>query len=143
MLQLEYLLICLVRRMSTLQNSDIVFFSDESFNADLVKAILRFLRKNVGNRVTLHDICTKFNYSRSFLCRIFKEQTGETLISCLNRLKIEEAKRLLGEGTGTVTSVACALGFREVKYFDALFKKQTGMTPVAYREKLKHKGEDL
>lgn len=134
MLQLEYLLITLVRRMSVEQNSGIVFFSDENFYADLVKVILRFLRENIHKRLTLDDICSKFSYSRSFLCKTFKEQTGETLIACLNRLKIEEAKRLLKETSQTVTDIATSLGFREVKYFDAIFKKQTGFTPVAYRE---------
>lgn len=134
MLQLEYLLITLVRRMSGERNSDIVFFSDENFYADLAKVILRFLRENLDKKLTLDDICSKFSYSRSFLCKTFKEQTGETLITCLNRLKIEEAKRLLKETSLTVTDISASLGFREVKYFDAIFKKQTGFTPLAYRE---------
>jgi len=135
LLQLEYLLISLVRKMSVDENSGIVFFSDENFYADLVNVILRFLRENVSKKLSLNDICSKFSYSRSFLCKTFKEQTGETLIACFNRLKIEEAKRLLVEGTQSVTGIAGTLGFREVKYFDAIFKKQTGMTPVAYRDK--------
>lgn len=134
MLQLEYLLINLIRRMSVQKNSDIVFFSDENFNTDLVNVMLRFLRENVHKKLTLHDICSRFSYSRSFLCKTFKEQTGETLITCFNRLKLEEAKRMLTETSHSVTTIACSLGFREVKYFDALFKKHIGMTPLAYRE---------
>lgn len=134
MLQLEYLLISLVRRMSVEKNSDIVFFSDENFYADLANVILRFLRENVSKKLSLDDICGKFSYSRSFLCKTFKDQTGETLITCFNRLKIEEAQRMLRESSESVTAIACSLGFREVKYFDAIFKKQTGVTPVAYRE---------
>lgn len=133
LLQLEYLLICLVRRMSVEKNSGIVFIRDEHFYADLVNVIQRFLRKNIHTKLTLDDICHKFSYSRSFLCKTFKEQTGETLIACFNRLKIEEAQRLLRESTQSVTSIAGSLGFRDVKYFDAIFKKHTGVTPVAYR----------
>lgn len=135
LLQLEYLLISLVRRLSTTQNSDIVFFSDENFYADLANVMTRFLRENIHEKLTLNHICSKFNYSRSFLCKTFKEQTGETLITCFNRLKIEEAARLLTETSQSITSIACSLGFREVKYFDALFKKHTGLSPMAYREK--------
>lgn len=134
LLQLEYLLISLVRRLSVEKNSDIVFFSDENFYADLVNAILRFLRENVYRKLTLNDICGKFSYSKSFICKIFKDQTGETLITCFNRLKVEEAKRMLAESTQSVTNIAGSLGFREVKYFDAIFKKHTGVAPVAYRE---------
>lgn len=133
LLQLEYLLICLVRRMSVEKNSGIVFFSDEHFYADLVSAVQRFLRKNIHTKLTLDDICGKFSYSKSFLCKIFKEQTGETLIACFNRLKMEEAMRLLRQTSQSVTGIAASLGFRDVKYFDAAFKKHTGITPVAYR----------
>ena len=134
LLQLEYLLISLVRRMSVEKNSDIVFFSDENFYADLVNAIVRFLRENVSKKLTLNDICGKFSYSKSFLCKIFKEEKGVTLITYFNRLKVEEAKRMLEESTQSVTHIADSLGFREVKYFDAIFKKYTGTSPVSYRE---------
>jgi len=134
LLQMEYLLISLVRRMSVEKNSDIVFFSDENFYADLVNTIVRFLRENVSKKLTLNDICGKFSYSKSFLCKIFKEEKGVTLITYFNRLKVEEAKRMLVESSQSVTHIADSLGFREVKYFDAIFKKHTGTSPVNYRE---------
>lgn len=133
MLQLEYLLISLVRRMSVEKNSGIVFFSDEHFYADLVNAILRFLRQNIHKKLSLDEICGRFSYSKSFLCKIFKEQTGQSLIACFNRLKMEEATRLLSESTLSVTAIAGCLGYPDLKYFDATFKKHTGLTPVAYR----------
>jgi AraC-like DNA-binding protein len=135
MLQLEYLLICLVRRVSVEKNSDIVFCSDENFYGDLANMMLRFLRENVNRKLTLQEICSRFSYSRSFLCKTFKEQTGETLITCFNRLKMEEAERMLAETAETVTNISAALGFAEAKYFDAIFKKHTGLTPAAYRER--------
>ncbi len=136
--QLEYLLICLARQMSDEKNASIVFFRDENFHANLANVILRFLRKNIYEKLTLDDICKRFNYSKAFLCKTFKVQMGETLIGCLNRLKIEEAKRLLTETDRSVTDIAGSLGFQEVKYFDAVFKKSTGMTPVKYRNKESH-----
>ena len=95
--QLEYLLICLARQMSDQKNASIVFFRDENFHANLANVILRFLRKNIYGKLTLDDICKQFNYSKAFLCKTFRMQKGETLIGCLNRLKMEEAKRLLSE----------------------------------------------
>jgi len=136
LLQLEYLLISLVRRMSVDKNSTIVFFSDENFYEDLTRDVLRFLRENVHKKLSLEDVCSKFSYSKSFLCKIFKEQTGKTLLSSFTDLKLEEAKKLLAETKQSVTGIACSLGFREVKYFDSIFKKHTGMTPVAWREKM-------
>lgn len=134
-LQLQYLLIHLVRKMSLEKGSDLVFFREETFYADLVNVVLRFLRKNIHRKLTLDDICGRFNYSKSFLCKTFKEQTGQTLMGCFNDLKVAEAKRLLVQTDQSVTAIAESLGFREVKYFDTIFKKSTGMTPVTYRIK--------
>ena len=133
--QLEYLLINMARQMSGEQNASIVFFQDENFHANLANVILRFLRKNIYKKLTLDDICERFNYSKAFLCKTFKAQIGETLIGCLNRLKIDEAKRLLSETDKSVTDIANSLGFQEIKYFDVVFKKFTGTTPIKYRNK--------
>ena len=137
LLQLEYLLITLVRRLSSEKSSKIIFFSDENFHAEIANAILRYLRENIHKRVTLEDVCERFNYSRSFICKSFKAQTGESLITCFNRLKAEEAARLLTETNKSITDIATGLGFRETKYFDSVFKKHHGITPVQYREEAK------
>ena len=39
----------------------------------------------------------------------------------------------------TVTKIAASLGFKETKYFDALFKKHNGMSPLAYRKNIKER----
>lgn len=135
LLQLEYLLICLVRMLSEENGSKIVFFSDENFHEDLVNAILRYLRENIHKKISLSDLCERFNYSRSYICKTFKKHTGESLITCFNRLKAEEATRLLSDTKKNVSDIASELGFKEAKYFDAVFKKQYGLTPVQYREK--------
>ena len=133
-LQLEYLLIDLLRQLSSEKNSDIVFLNGEKFYPDLVDIIVGYLRSNVNRKVTLDDICDKFNYSRSFICKIFKEQTGESLITYFNKLKIEEAKRLLSDTEMSISSISELLGFSEAKYFGVMFKKQVGISPAAYRK---------
>ena len=134
-LQLEYLLISLIRRLSREENSKIVFLSEERFYADLVGVITRFLHEHIHEKLSLQSICDKVNYSRSFVCKTFKEQTGETLITCFNRLKMEEAKRLLVGTNISATEISEQLGFSELKYFGALFKKYAGLSPLEYREK--------
>ena len=134
LLQLEYLIISLIRLRSEKGSADIVFFSDENFHAELVSAILRFLRENVHKKISLEDICEKFSYSRSFICKTFKNQTGESLITCFNRLKAQKAAKYLSETTKSITDIALELGFRETKYFDTVFKIHYGISPVQYRQ---------
>lgn len=136
-LQLEYLFIGLLRRHISEKRSDVVFLSREKFYPDLVDIITGYLRDNVCQKISLNDVCERFNYSRSFICKIFKEQTGESLISYFNRLKIEEAKKLLADTDMTVISISEMLGFSEAKYFGVTFKKQEGMSPQSYRSTIR------
>ena len=135
--QLEYLLITLVRHLS-LDRAEIEFLKDERFYEDLTDAIVRYLRENVAKKLTLNDICKRFNYSRSFICKTFKEQTKETLVSYFNTLKMEEAKRLLKDTNATVTEISTSLGYSEVQYFNLLFKKHEGVSPLLYRKQVKN-----
>lgn len=135
-LQLEYMLIVLMRRCLSERKSDVILLSGDKFYQDLVDIIVDYLRGNVGKKIALNDICERFNYSRSFICKIFKEQTGSTLITYINKLKIAEAQRLLASRDMTVSEISEALGFSEAKYFGAIFKKLVGISPQAYREKI-------
>ena len=132
--QLEYLLISLIRRLSSEKSAEIIFFSDENFHAELVNAILRYLQENIDKKISLTDICERFNYSRSFICKVFKNKTGESLIARFNHMKAKQAAKLLRETTKSVTDIAIELGFREIKYFDTVFKKHHGVSPVQYRK---------
>ena len=133
-LLLEYLIIRLLRRLSGEKNPDVIFLSKDDFYAQLTDIIIDYFQTNVSTKLSLTDVCNKVNYSRSFLCKIFKEQTGETLSSYFNRLKIQESKKLLEETNMSVTDISKELGFTDVKYFGSLFKKMVGTTPSEYKK---------
>lgn len=133
-LQLEYMLIRLVRTLSAQDESELVFLNGEHFYGELADVITEYFEAHIAEKLSLDVICNKVNYSRSFVCKIFKEQTGETLFSCFNRLKVEAAKKMLRDGRLSVADVAQKLGFSESKHFGALFKKYMGMTPGAYKK---------
>ena len=134
-LLLETIFINLLRYLSSKENSNIVFLNDDNFYKNLVDTIISFLKENTNKKLSLDEICFKFNYSKSFLCKVFKAQTGETIITFFNKLKVSEAKKLLEQKEKSTTVIANSLGFQEVKYFDYIFKKYTGLSPAAYREK--------
>ena len=128
-------MIRILQRLSSDKNADVVFLDGEQFYADFAEVLIRFFRDNIGKRLSLSDIADKFNYSRSFLCKTFKEQTGESIMSHFNRLKVKEAERLLKETDKTISEVAAAVGFPDAKYFGALFKSHTGASPTEIRLK--------
>ena len=141
-IQLEYLLILLLRMLSVKKNSGVVFLSGEKFYLDLSKVVIQFFEEHIREELTLSDVCTRMNYSRSFLCKTFKRQTGETLMSCFCRMKAEEAGRLLLLTDRQITEIAEHLGFSDAKYFGALFRRYMGCSPTEYRKRRKGKGEN-
>lgn len=139
-LQLEFLLIGLLRQKLSERKSGLVLLSGESYYTDLVEVIVNYLRSNISRRLTLADICSHFNYSRSFLCRIFKEQKGIPLFAYFTEMKVEEACRLLGDTDYKIVEISEALGFSEPKYFGSVFRAQMGISPTEYREKMRNGG---
>ena len=133
-LQLEYLILCLMRRLSAEDDSAIVFLREDRFYADLVNVIIRYFSRHVGERLSLDDVSRKVNYSRSCICKTFKEQTGETLFAYFNRMKIDEAKRLIRESDESILNIQLMCGFRTSSNFNKAFKKLVGMTPSEYKK---------
>ena len=83
------------------------------------------------------DISRALGTSTSYLSRIFKESTGETIIRTINKKRIETAKAYLKETDLKVYEVADILGFENVTNFSRFFKKHTGVSPKDYKESRK------
>ena len=64
---------------------------------------------------------------------MFKHETGENFNTYLDKVRIEEAKKLLVKGM-KVYEVAERVGYANVDYFHGKFRKYVGMSPAAYRK---------
>ncbi len=69
------------------------------------------------------------------LSQVFRQASGEPLLTCINRLRIERAARLLRETTLAGKEVAWACGFSAHNYFIRVFRQRHGMTPQQWRER--------
>jgi len=67
------------------------------------------------------------------LKRRFTTATGSTLITYVQNLRIEEAKRLLEGDATPADTIAALVGYENPAFFRRLFKRVTGLTPGAYR----------
>ena len=71
--------------------------------------------------------------NRTYLCRLFTEETGLTINQCVTQIKMEEAKRLMDITQKPIAEIAEYLGFSSQSYFQKVFKNQFGITPGKYR----------
>ena len=72
--------------------------------------------------------------SRSYLSKLFKDETGYSLFSYINHVRIEKSKELLLNDTISLVDVAGLCGFEDQSYFTKVFKKETGISPKRFRD---------
>ena len=101
-------------------------------------AVLRakeFIKKNLFKDISLTQVADELGLNPSYLSRIFKKDSGESMSEYMAKLKIDSAKGFLLSGNMSVNDVSVKLGFRSVNYFIRFFKKHTGLPPSLWREK--------
>ena len=89
--------------------------------------------------LTLKSLSTDLNVSTQVLSRVINQESGRNFNAFVNQYRIEEAIRLLsdpGHENLTISAIAFKAGFNSLSSFNSAFKKQTSMTPQAYRTQL-------
>ncbi|WP_279156081.1 helix-turn-helix domain-containing protein [Obesumbacterium proteus] len=70
-----------------------------------------------------------------YLGRVFRKTFGMTLTEAIHRQRVSSAEKLLLNDMCSLTEVAERSGFHDVGYFRQIFRKQIGLTPVAYKRR--------
>jgi len=95
----------------------------------------RYINANINNKLNTSEIASALGYNRSYLCRVFKAQTGLTITHYILQNKINTAKKLIVYTSKSLAEISVEIGFSSQNYFQSTFKKYTGETPGAYRVK--------
>lgn len=98
-----------------------------------LKPVLQFMELQYDEKITLTELATLANMSNHHFCRQFKSVTGKAPIEYLNRLRVEQALKLLQQSELNISEVAGAVGFDDINYFSRLFKKYKQMPPSDIR----------
>ena len=129
---LEQLLILLIRKINEI-GSQTIFPNKEHMENHLILSIKQFLENNVENQLKISDVCKNLGYGKSFLSKIFHDQTGTTIVNYFNQLKIKHAKQLIRENNLNFSQISDKLQFDNPQYFSRVFKRITGMTPSEFK----------
>ena len=131
--RLEELLIYACRSDRNVQKSCRLLSADPTGDSGQLSEWVRaYIQSHYGRKLTLDQIADAHAVSVTQLKRVFRQQTGQTVMAYLSGVRIREAKRLLREGVCSISQIAEQTGFGDVHYFSAVFKKQTGMTATEY-----------
>ena len=88
--------------------------------------------------LSIKDISEHVHLSSSYLCTVFKTETGKTLNQYLTDFRLEKAKQLLSDPRNKISEISSRVGYSDGNYFGKCFKKEVGLSPSEYREKASH-----
>ncbi len=108
----------------------------------LYQKALQLIQDHVGDGTTITKILQSLKVSRTTLRRHFLDQLGRPPGEELMRLRVERAKNLLTNTNFSIKSIAFKSGFRRVSNFGDFFRRQTGLSPRMFRERLAVKISD-
>ena len=93
-----------------------------------------YINENYANgNLSLDSISDHVELSPVYFCQLFHSETGVKLTAYINHVRIEQAKLLLKNTLMKIYEIAESTGYSNPKYFNYIFKKQTGLSPKEFR----------
>ncbi len=117
------------------QNQFVIFNGQKDHADDTIRKAQQYIEKHVQRKISIEQLAEYTATSTRNFIRRFKKATSNTPLEYIQRVKIEAAKKSLESSTNNVTDVMYAVGYSDNKAFRTIFKKFTGMSPIAYRNK--------
>lgn len=124
---------------------DLKLMVDEAKNEKFRKEICLikdYIVRHYDEKINLEMIAKQVNMNKSYLCRMFKKETGKTLVNYLNDIRMQKAYELLKQPGSTVKEVSAAVGISDQFYFYRVFTKYSGVNPTEFKKQCKLSGKE-
>ena len=124
------------RYLSSTNRYQIVCAAIGSKYNDVIIKAQDHIRDNYADKdISLHSVAKEVNISPNHFSTIFRQETGETFINYITKVRVTHAKELLKTTQMRTSDVGYEVGYNDTHYFSYVFKKNTGMTPTEFRNK--------
>jgi len=101
----------------------------------ITKRILMYIEEHLDKELSLEKIAKELNYSKFYIARTFKDNTGMTLYKYIQGRRLEEAARKLAETKAAIVDVAFEAGYSSQQAFTQAFRCVYACTPQEYRRR--------
>ncbi|MDO7854769.1 GlxA family transcriptional regulator [Hymenobacter convexus] len=125
------------------QSPFVIFQGQKAHDDAPIKKAQNFIEQHVSGKLSIEELASLSCLSRRNFERRFKKATGNTVAEYVQRVKIEAAKNSLESSQDNVSEVMYSVGYSDTKAFRTLFKRITGVSPLAYRDKYSRKAPAL
>lgn len=105
---------------------------------ELTQNILKYIKENIGDyNMSLSHLSMKFGMTEKYISFYIKEHAGVNFLTYLEKLRMEEANRLLLTALN-VTEIASRVGYINVNSFRRCYRRNQGVSPSEFRELMQH-----
>jgi AraC-like DNA-binding protein len=111
-------------------------YSTSQQHVSMVDLAKGYIHSHFAQHLTLDEISSAAFLSPNYFSSLFAQATGSTVFDYVNKVRLEEARRLLQETRLPVQEVAKQSGFQTASHFTRTFRQQTGLSPRDFRRKL-------
>ena len=109
--------------------------------AALIPLLAAYMKEHTRLWLSQEDVAFIFAVERTYCSRLFRSSTGKTFCEWSRGIRMKAAKELLQRSNGSVSSIALAVGYRDLTTFERNFRKVTGMCPTSFRRKRRRSGK--
>ena len=95
---------------------------------------LHYIEENYADNITLEDVAKTINYNPTYVSTLFVAYTGLNFKSYLDSFRINQAVKLMKSNDMTIADISAQCGFANIRTFNNVFRKITGMTPSQLRK---------
>ena len=95
--------------------------------------IKRYIKHNLQSKMSLGDIAKNLHCSKATLTETFRREFDTTIVNYINKARLERACTMLRNTDLPIRTISEECGFSGAEYFSSLFKKQIGISPLAFR----------
>ncbi len=103
-------------------------------HVDMIFKTISYIKEHYRQKLSLESIANHVYLSKSYLSKIFKEETGMSITNYINQVRVEKSKLFLTDRSYSLVDIANAVGFDDQSYYTKVFKSITGVSPGKYRE---------
>ena len=101
------------------------------------RMVMVYVENQIGKRIRFDEMASQLFYNKSYLCEIFKAETGITISEYINFLRIHRSLDRFVFNNYSISNVLFSAGFSSASYFSKVFKKTLGLTPSEFQKLLR------
>lgn len=102
-----------------------------------IELIKNYIGEHFTKDINLQELADRVEMNKSYMCTLFKQETGITVWNYIVAQRMQKARSLLLETSSKVYEIANEVGYEDIPYFSQTFKKFYGLTPLDFKKRMK------